>query len=133
MQHKLGQVFPGIISEVTSFGVFVELNDIYIQGLLHITSLVNDYYQYDATNRILRGRHSGIQYQLGDTIEVLVARVDLDKRTIDFELPAHIQEKQTLIKQKNRKKSRKRTRANQKRRKQKQLNKTKNQKGNGKS
>lgn len=133
IQHKLGQVFPGIISDVTSFGVFVELNDIYVQGLLHITSLVNDYYQYDATNHILRGRHSGIQYQLGDTIEVLVARVDLDKRTIDFELPSYIQEKQGLIKQKNRKKSRKRARVNKKRRKQKQLNKAKNQKGGGKS
>ncbi len=128
IQHKLGQIFPGIISDVTSFGVFVELNDIYVQGLLHITALVNDYYQYDATNHVLRGRHSGIQYQLGDTIEVLVARVDLDKRTIDFELPPHIQEKQSLIKKKNRKKSRKRSRANKKRRKQKQLNKAKNQK-----
>ncbi len=107
MLHKLGQVFPGIISDVTSFGVFIELNDIYIQGLLHVTALVNDYYQYDATNHILIGRHSGKKYRLGDPIEVLVARVDLDKRTIDFELP-NIQEKKALPKKKRGRKFRSR-------------------------
>lgn len=88
MLNKQGQIFPGIISDVTGFGVFVELNDIYIQGLLHITALKNDYYRYDATNHLLEGRKSGQIYRLGDAIEVLVARVDIDKRTIDFELPA---------------------------------------------
>ena len=70
MLNKQGQIFPGIISDVTGFGVFVELNDIYVQGLLHITSLKNDYYQYEATNHLLRGRQSGNIYQLGDQIEV---------------------------------------------------------------
>jgi ribonuclease R len=93
MQHKLGQTFSGVISDVTNFGVFVELNDIYVQGLLHVTSLVNDYYQYDTTNHLLRGRHSGKKYCLGDPITVLVARVDLDKRAIDFELPNVQEEK----------------------------------------
>ncbi len=86
MLNKQGQIFPGIISDVTSFGVFVELNDIYVQGLLHITSLKNDYYKYDAVNHLLVGRHSGQIYRLGDSIQVLVARVNLDKRMIDFEL-----------------------------------------------
>lgn len=86
MLNKQGQIFQGIISDVTGFGVFVELNDIYIQGLLHITALTNDYYRYDAVNHLLQGRKSGHAYRLGDSIEVLVARVDLDKRTIDFEL-----------------------------------------------
>lgn len=86
MLNKQGQVFQGIISDVTSFGVFVELNDIYIQGLLHITALKNDYYRYDPTNHLLQGRHSGQIYRLGDPIEVLVSRVDLDKRLIDFDL-----------------------------------------------
>ncbi len=86
MLNKQGQVFKGIISDVTSFGVFVELNDIYVQGLLHITSLKNDYYRHDATNHLLQGRQSGQIYRLGDPIEVLVARVDLDKRLMDFEL-----------------------------------------------
>lgn len=86
MLKKQGQKFPGIISDVTGFGVFVELNDIYVQGLLHITALKSDYYRYDATNRLLQGRRSNQTYRLGDPIEVLVARVDLDKRLIDFEL-----------------------------------------------
>lgn len=87
MLNKQGKIFQGIISDVTSFGVFVELNDIYIQGLLHITALANDYYHYDATNHLLQGRQSHRVYRLGDLIEVLVARVDIDKRLIDFELP----------------------------------------------
>lgn len=88
MLNKQGQTFKGIINDVTSFGVFVELNDIYVQGLLHITALKNDYYKYEATNHLLQGRNSGQVYRLGDPIEVLVARVDLDKRLIDFELAA---------------------------------------------
>lgn len=86
MQDKLGQVFAGRIVEVTGFGVFVELNDIYVQGLVHVTSLNNDYYHYDATHRLLRGKRSGQVYRLADPIKVLVSRVDLDERSIDFEL-----------------------------------------------
>ncbi len=86
MLNKLGQIFTGIISDVVGFGVFVELDNIYVQGLLHVTSLPNDYYRYDATNHLLQGRRSGKTFRLGDPIEVLVARVDMDQRTIDFEL-----------------------------------------------
>src|SRR5690606_28881741 len=86
MLDKLGQMFDGIIVEVTSFGVFVELQDIYVQGLVHVTSLKNDYYHYDAIHYALRGRRSGIVYRLGDPIRVRVSRVDLDDRKIDFEL-----------------------------------------------
>jgi ribonuclease R len=93
MLSRQGQICKGIISDVTSFGVFVELNDIYIQGLLHITALKNDYYRYEASNYLLQGRQTGHTYRLGDPIEVLVARVDLDKRTIDFELPAQASDK----------------------------------------
>jgi ribonuclease R len=87
MMDKLGKEFEGLIIDVTGFGVFVELNNIYVQGLLHITSLSNDYYEHDATHHLLRGKRSGKVYRLGDTIQVLVARVDLDQRKIDFELP----------------------------------------------
>ncbi len=110
MLNKQGQKFPGIITDVTGFGVFVELNDIYIQGLLHVTSLPNDYYQYESTNHLLRGRHSGNVYQLGNQIEVIVARVDIDKRTIDFELPFNEKQKpfpRRHKKTKHKKKSRK--------------------------
>lgn len=86
MQDKVGKEFEGIITDVTSFGVFVELKDIYVQGLVHITALKNDYYHYDNTHHLLRGKSSGKVYQLGNMLNVLVARVDLDRRQIDFEL-----------------------------------------------
>lgn len=85
MQDKLGQVFSGTISAVTSFGIFVELNDIYVEGLIHVTSLKNDYYAFDAMKHRLVGERGGYVYHLGDPITVLVARVDLDERKIDFE------------------------------------------------
>lgn len=87
MLDKVGKTYQGMIVEVTGFGVFVELNDVYVQGLLHITSLKNDYYHYDATHKTLRGKRTGKTYRLGDPIEVLVAQVDLDERQIDFDLP----------------------------------------------
>lgn len=86
MQDKLGQIFPGKISAVTSFGIFVELDDIYVEGLVHVTSLKNDYYAFDAVKHRLVGERGGNVYRLGDKMTVLVARVDLDERKIDFEL-----------------------------------------------
>ena len=85
MQDKLGQVFPGRISAVTGFGIFVELDDIYVEGLVHVTSLKNDYYSFDAVKHRLVGERGGHVYRLGDKMTVLVARVDLDERKIDFE------------------------------------------------
>ncbi len=85
MQDKLGQVFPGTISAVTGFGIFVELDDIYVEGLVHVTSLKNDYYAFDAVKHRLIGERGGHVYRLGDKMSVLVARVDLDERKIDFE------------------------------------------------
>lgn len=85
MQDKLGQVFRGKISAVTGFGLFVELDDIYVEGLVHVTSLKNDYYAFDAVKHRLVGERGGHVYRLGDPMTVLVARVDLDERKIDFE------------------------------------------------
>lgn len=85
MQDKLGQVFRGRISAVTGFGIFVELDDIYVEGLVHVTSLKNDYYAFDAIKHRLVGERGGHVYRLGDKMTVLVARVDLDERKIDFE------------------------------------------------
>ncbi|MGC1182537.1 ribonuclease R [Legionella sp.] len=85
MQDKLGQVFSGRISAVTSFGIFVELDEIYVEGLVHVTSLSNDYYNFDSVKHRLMGIRSGQIYRLGDKMNVLVARVDLDERKIDFE------------------------------------------------
>lgn len=85
MQDKIGQSFQGTISAVTSFGLFVMINDVYVEGLVHVTSLKNDYYQFDAIRHRLIGERTNQVYHLGDPIRVLVARVDPDARKIDFE------------------------------------------------
>ena len=90
MQDKCGQTFNGSIVEVTGFGFFVELSDIYVHGLVHVATLKNDYYHFDSVKRELSARHGHQCYRLGDVVTVLVARVDLDERQIDFELmPLH--------------------------------------------
>lgn len=86
MKDKVGRTFDGVISDVTGFGVFVQLKDIYIEGLLHITALKNDYYHHDAIHHSLVGKQSGQVYRLGDAIKVEVVRVDLDDRQIEFDL-----------------------------------------------
>ena len=85
MQDKVGQVFQGKISAVTSFGLFVELQNVYVEGLVHVTALRSDYYAFDAIKHRLVGERSGHVYRLGDPMTILVARVDLDERKIDFE------------------------------------------------
>jgi ribonuclease R len=86
MLDKLGAKFEGIISNVTNFGLIVELKDIYVEGLVHITSLPNDYYTFDTVNYSLVGKRSNKHYKLGDPIRVQVARVSLDDRQVDFVL-----------------------------------------------
>ncbi len=86
MQDHVGEQYEGIISGVTGFGLFVELSDIYIEGLVHVTALKNDYYQFDATGHRLTGERTRKTYQLGDKINVKVVRVDLDEKKIDLEL-----------------------------------------------
>lgn len=86
MLNKVGKVFHGVISNVTNFGVFVELKDIFVEGLLHISALKNDYYKFDPVRYSLKGKRSGIVYALGDQIKVRLARVGLDEREIDFVL-----------------------------------------------
>lgn len=86
MMDKVGQEFAGVISGVTNFGVFAELADIYVEGLVHISTLPDDYYQFDPIQHRLHGERTGRQFRLGDQIKVQVARVDLDQRQIDFVL-----------------------------------------------
>ena len=86
MMDKIGEVFDGIISSVTSFGLFVELAEIYVEGLVHITALDNDYYHFDPVGHRLNGERSGQVFRLGDPIRVRVAAVNLDDRKIDFAL-----------------------------------------------
>lgn len=86
MLNKVGEEFAGVIATVTGFGFFVMLKDIYVEGLVHISSLPNDYYQFDPTKQALLGERSGRRYRLGDALQVKVVRVDLDQRQIDFQL-----------------------------------------------
>ncbi|MBH8579257.1 ribonuclease R [Bisbaumannia pacifica] len=86
MSDKLGEVFDGTIASVTQFGIFVRLDEVYVEGLVHVTSLPSDYYHYEAEKHRLKGERSGMSYRLGDGVTVQVARVDLDERKIDFEL-----------------------------------------------
>ena len=75
-----------MITAVTGFGIFVELRDIYVEGLVHVTALPADYYHFDPVHHRLSGERSGRSFRLGDSVEVKVMRVDLDERKIDFEL-----------------------------------------------
>lgn len=86
MLDKLGEEYKGIITSVTSFGFFVELEEIYIEGLVHISMLKNDYYQFDPIKHALLGERSGKQFRIGDGVKVKVVRVDLDQRQMDFML-----------------------------------------------
>ena len=86
MKDRVGENFPGVITAVTGFGLFVELRDIYVEGLVHVTALPGDYYHFDPVHHRLSGERSGRSFRLGDSIEVTVMRVDLDERKIDFEL-----------------------------------------------
>ena len=86
MQDRVGETFAGVITAVTGFGIFVELRDIYVEGLVHVTALPADYYHFDPVHHRLSGERSGRSFRLGDSVEVKVMRVDLDERKIDFEL-----------------------------------------------
>ncbi|MEI6706237.1 MAG: ribonuclease R [Methylococcales bacterium] len=86
MLDKIGEDFTGIISAVTGFGFFVELAEIYVEGLVHISNLGQDYFHFDPTSHQLKGEHSNVNFRLGDSVKVKVVRVDLDEKKIDFEL-----------------------------------------------
>ena len=86
MSHRVGEKLWGVVSSVTEFGLFVELEEVYVDGLVHITSLGNDYYRYDADRRQLIGESSNKVYHNGQRLEVQVSRVDMEQGRIDFSL-----------------------------------------------
>ncbi len=86
MQDRVGERFAGTLSGVASFGVFVTLDDLYVDGLVHISELGNDYFHFDAVRHQLLGERTGQRYRIGDRIAVQVARVDLTTSRIDFVL-----------------------------------------------
>jgi len=86
MREHLGEEFAGVVTSVTSFGLFVTLDAMYVEGLVHITELGGEYFRFDEARQELRGERTGIRYALGSRVQVQVSRVDLDGRRIDFRL-----------------------------------------------
>jgi ribonuclease R len=108
MLDKVGQTFSGLIVSVNSFGVFVELKDVYITGLVHITSLDHDFFHFDPIAHKLVGERSGRTYRLGDSIEVVVAAVNMDDRKIDLALANRSEKPATTKKQGKKRRSKRR-------------------------
>lgn len=86
MQDKVGEIYEGTVAGVTSFGLFVALDGVYVEGLVHVTELGNDYFNYDKARHEMLGERTGARYRLGDRLTVKVARVDLETTKIDFTL-----------------------------------------------
>jgi ribonuclease R len=86
MREHLGEEYGGTVSAVTSFGLFVQLDGLYVEGLVHITELGGEYYRFDEVRQELRGERSGLRYVVGSRVRVQVSRVDLDGRKIDFRM-----------------------------------------------
>jgi ribonuclease R len=86
MAGRLGERFSGYVTGVQPFGLFVELEEIYVQGLVHVSSMTDDYYRFDERGHRLAGENAGKSYRLGDRVEIQVARVDLEQRRVDFVL-----------------------------------------------
>ena len=86
LQDQVGQVFDGVVAAVTGFGLFVEIKDLYVEGLVHITALPQDYYRFEPAQHRLVGDRTRKVFGLGDELRVRVVRVDLDSRKIDFEM-----------------------------------------------
>ena len=86
MMDKVGNEFAAHVTSVLSFGLFVELDELYVEGLIHVTSLPKDYYEFDPVSHRLRGDGRNIEFRLCDSVTVRVSNVDRDARRIDFEL-----------------------------------------------
>ena len=86
MQDRIGEVFEGTVAGVTSFGLFVALDGVYVEGLLHVTELGNDYFHFDKARHEMAGERTGVRYRLGDRLTVKLVRVDLETTKIDFTL-----------------------------------------------
>jgi len=86
MREHLGEEFTGTVSAVTSFGLFVTLDSLYVDGLVHVTELGGEYYRFDEARQELRGERTGVRYTIGVRVRVQVSRVDLDGRRIDFRM-----------------------------------------------
>lgn len=107
MSDRIGETFPGTVIGVTNFGLFVELTDVHIEGLVHVSALENDYYHFDQVRHTLTGEHTNTSFRIGDKISVNVVAVNLDERKIDLVLAAkqaHPKKKQSKKRKKSKKK-----------------------------
>ncbi len=86
MREHLGEEYSGVVTAATGFGIFVTLDALYVEGLVHITELGGEYFRFDEARQELRGERTGIRYAIGTRVQVQVSRVDLDGRKIDFRL-----------------------------------------------
>lgn len=110
MMDKVGEQFDGTVVAVTEFGLFVEISDLLVEGLVHVTALGNDYYTFDHARHQLVGRRSGDRYSLGQTVSVRVAGVSMENRKIDFDMlgsDAHNKKTSTPYKEKHKSKKKK--------------------------
>jgi ribonuclease R len=88
MREHLGEEYSGVVTSAASFGIFVTLDELYVEGMVHITELGGEYFRFDEARQELRGERSGMRYAIGTRVRVQVSRVDLDGRKIDFRLPS---------------------------------------------
>jgi ribonuclease R len=86
MQDKVGEVYIGTVSAVVSFGIFVSLDEVYVEGLVHVSDLGDEYFHFDGARHQMLGERTGARFRLSDRVRVRVVRVDLDTRRIDFAL-----------------------------------------------
>jgi ribonuclease R len=86
MREHLGEEYSGVVTSATTFGLFVTLDAMYVEGLVHITELGGEYFRFDEARQELRGERTGIRYAIGTRVRIQVSRVDLDGRKIDFRL-----------------------------------------------
>jgi ribonuclease R len=86
MKEHLGEEYSGVVTAATSFGLFVTLDAMYVEGLVHITELGGEYFRFDEMRQELRGERTGMRYAIGTRVRIQVSRVDLDGRKIDFRL-----------------------------------------------
>ena len=107
MRDRVGEEFEGSVSGVAGFGIFVALDDVYVEGMVHISELGSDYFQFDPNKHHLLGERTGKRYRLGDRISVTIGRVDLDSRRIDFILAkdSDVESAERKLKPRSRKKT----------------------------
>lgn len=85
MKEHLGEIYEGVISGVTNYGIYVELDNT-VEGMVHVNSMRDDYYYFDEVHYELVGQDSGVKYKLGERVLIQVKRVDMAAKTIDFRL-----------------------------------------------